>query len=153
MTFQLLNQLDVAKYCTNVVFLEQYFKKKYGMRQRRREIKTSTLIERNMFYLITNGNTLIIETWHIVVVIWTQLHILCRTFSTQFPCIKKNMKNAVFWDVAPCRSCVNRRFGWTYRERGTSVSRWLQMSPTPNPQSGGPPLVSCPRLLIQYIRS
>jgi hypothetical protein len=21
------------------------------------------------------------------------------------------MKNAVFWDAAPCRSCVNRRFG------------------------------------------
>jgi hypothetical protein len=21
------------------------------------------------------------------------------------------MKNAVFWDVAPCKSCVNRRFG------------------------------------------
>jgi hypothetical protein len=26
-------------------------------------------------------------------------------------------------------------------------------SPTPNPQAGGPPLVGCPRLLIQYIRS
>jgi hypothetical protein len=25
------------------------------------------------------------------------------------------MKNAVFWDMAPCRSCVNRRFGGTYR--------------------------------------
>jgi hypothetical protein len=25
------------------------------------------------------------------------------------------MKNAVFWDVAPCRSRVNRRFGGTYR--------------------------------------
>jgi hypothetical protein len=25
------------------------------------------------------------------------------------------MKNAVFWDVAPCRFCVNRRFGGTYR--------------------------------------
>jgi hypothetical protein len=45
------------------------------------------------------------------------------------------MKNAVFWDVEPCRSCVKRRFGGTYsihlqgrkiRERGTSVSRWLQ---------------------------
>jgi hypothetical protein len=42
-------------------------------------------------------------------------------------------KNVVFWDVAPCRSCVNRRFGGTYhlhlqgrkiRERGTSMSRW-----------------------------
>jgi hypothetical protein len=45
------------------------------------------------------------------------------------------MKNAVFWDVAPCRYCVNRRFGGTYRlnlqgrkirERGASVGRWLQ---------------------------
>jgi hypothetical protein len=25
------------------------------------------------------------------------------------------MKNAIFWDVAPCRSSVNRRFGGTYR--------------------------------------
>jgi hypothetical protein len=41
------------------------------------------------------------------------------------------MKNAVFWDVTPCRSCVNRRFGGTYhvhlrgrkiRERGTNVA-------------------------------
>jgi hypothetical protein len=48
------------------------------------------------------------------------------------------MKNAVFWDVAPCRYCVNRHFRGTYclhlqgrkknvkiREQGTSVSRWL----------------------------
>jgi hypothetical protein len=42
-----------------------------------------------------------------------------------------SIKNAVFWDMAPCRSCVNRRFGGTYRlhlqgrkvrERGTSVT-------------------------------
>jgi hypothetical protein len=42
------------------------------------------------------------------------------------------IKTAVFWDVAPCRSCVNRRFGGTYdihlqgrriRGRGTSLSR------------------------------
>jgi hypothetical protein len=48
------------------------------------------------------------------------------------------MKNVVFWDVAPCISCVNRRFGGTYRlhlqdrkirDRGTSVSRWLQTEP------------------------
>jgi hypothetical protein len=52
------------------------------------------------------------------------------------------MKNAVFWDVAPCRSYVNRRYGGTFclhlqgkkiRERGTSVSRWLQTeSPVEN---------------------
>jgi hypothetical protein len=44
-------------------------------------------------------------------------------------------KNAVFWDVAPCRSCVNQCFGGTYHlhlksrkigDRGTSMSRLLQ---------------------------
>jgi hypothetical protein len=25
------------------------------------------------------------------------------------------IKNSVFWDMAPCRSCMNRRFGGTYR--------------------------------------
>jgi hypothetical protein len=42
------------------------------------------------------------------------------------------LNNAVDWDVTPCRSCVNRRLGGTYRlhlqgrklrERGTSVSQ------------------------------
>jgi hypothetical protein len=36
-------------------------------------------------------------------------------------------KNAVFWDVAPCISCVNRRFGGRYRfhlQGRTSVSSW-----------------------------
>jgi hypothetical protein len=44
------------------------------------------------------------------------------------------MKNAVFLDVVRCSSCVNERFGGTYRlhlqgrkirVRATSVSRWL----------------------------
>jgi hypothetical protein len=48
------------------------------------------------------------------------------------------MKNVVFWDVALCKSCVDRRFGGTYRlhlqgskirERNTSVGRWLQTGP------------------------
>jgi hypothetical protein len=48
-------------------------------------------------------------------------------------------KNAVFWDMAPCRSCVNRLFGGMYRlhlqsrrirERGTSVSRCLALDKT-----------------------
>jgi hypothetical protein len=47
--------------------------------------------------------------------------------------LKRTMKNAVFWGVAPCRcSRFNRRFGGSYRlhlqgrkirERRTSVSR------------------------------
>jgi hypothetical protein len=48
------------------------------------------------------------------------------------------MKDVVFWDVALCRSRVNRRFEGTYhlhlqgrkiRERVTSVSRLLQLEP------------------------
>jgi hypothetical protein len=31
--------------------------------------------------------------------------------------------------------------------------RWGVLSPTPNSQAGGPPLVGCPRLLILYILS
>jgi hypothetical protein len=50
-------------------------------------------------------------------------------------------KYTVFWDVAPCRSCVNRRLRAKYRlhlqgrkirERGTSVSRWQ-----PHDEDGG----------------
>jgi hypothetical protein len=45
------------------------------------------------------------------------------------------IKNDVFWDVAPCRCYMSRRFGRTNRlhlqgrkihDRGTRVSRWLQ---------------------------
>jgi hypothetical protein len=29
--------------------------------------------------------------------------------------MKGELKNAVLWDVPPCRSCMNRSFGGTYR--------------------------------------
>jgi hypothetical protein len=54
-------------------------------------------------------------------------------FLTNLQRIMELPKNAVFWDVAPCRYCVNRLVGGIYRlhlqgrkirERGTSVSRW-----------------------------
>jgi hypothetical protein len=53
--------------------------------------------------------------------------------------MQENMKNVVFWDVALCRSWVNRYFGGTYRlhlqgtkirKRGTSISKWLQKNLT-----------------------
>jgi hypothetical protein len=31
------------------------------------------------------------------------------------------MKNTVFWDVAPCRSLVNRRFGGTHRRQAAAA--------------------------------
>jgi hypothetical protein len=48
------------------------------------------------------------------------------------------LKDFVFWDVAPCRSCVSLRFGGTYRlhlqgrkirEWGISMGRWLRCVP------------------------
>jgi len=37
--------------------------------------------------------------------------------------------------------------------RNVSVLQGGVVSTSPNPQAGGPPLVGCPRLLIQFIRS
>jgi hypothetical protein len=65
------------------------------------------------------------------------------------------MKNAVFWDVAPCRSCINQRFGGMYRlylqgrkipERVTSVSSWLK------PVHAGFSLADCSTLKMEAIR-
>jgi hypothetical protein len=49
--------------------------------------------------------------------------------SPHMPCRKKPtlfLKNVVFWDVALCRSCVNRRFGGTYRLhlQGRKIREW-----------------------------
>jgi hypothetical protein len=44
-----------------------------------------------------------------------------------------------------------RGFLWSFVR--SLFLRWGFVSPTPKPQTGGPPLVFCPRLLIQYIRS
>jgi hypothetical protein len=41
---------------------------------------------------------------------------------------------------------------WLFRNM-VKFLRWGVISTSPNPQVGGPPLVSCRRLLIQYIRS
>jgi hypothetical protein len=50
------------------------------------------------------------------------------------------MKNAVFWDVALCRSCLNRRFGGTYRlqpQSAATCSRWLLARGFFYPEDGG----------------
>jgi hypothetical protein len=44
------------------------------------------------------------------------------------------MKNAVFWDVAPCRSCVNRRFGGT---SAATCSGWFLARGFFYPEDGG----------------
>jgi hypothetical protein len=53
-----------------------------------------------------------------------------------FPAMTTRMKNAIFQDVAPCRSCVNWHFRGTYRlhlkgrkicEWETSMKRWLAL--------------------------
>jgi hypothetical protein len=44
-------------------------------------------------------------TWHIRL-LWASTALFQNS---------KNCRHSVFWDVTPCRSCVNRRFGGTYR--------------------------------------
>ena len=45
-----------------------------------------------------------------------------------------------------------RRLLWLVRNT-VKFLRWEVVSTSPNPQAGGPPIVGCPRLFIQYIRS
>jgi hypothetical protein len=47
------------------------------------------------------------------------------------------MNNAVFWDVAPCSSCVNQRFGGTYRLAAATCSRWFLSRGFFYPEDGG----------------
>jgi hypothetical protein len=42
------------------------------------------------------------------------------------------LKNAVFWDVAPCSLCVNRCFGGTWLQPPAHVGSSLVDSPTLN---------------------
>jgi hypothetical protein len=50
------------------------------------------------------------------------------------------MKTAVFWDVARCRSCVNRSFGGTYRlhlQTTATRLRWFLACGFFYPEDGG----------------
>jgi hypothetical protein len=47
--------------------------------------------------------------WRIQIMKLLIMHVKSEVF------MAVTMKNAVFWDVTPCSSCVNRRFGGTYR--------------------------------------
>jgi hypothetical protein len=61
------------------------------------------------------------------------------------------MKNTVFWDVAPCRSCANRRFGGTYRLHLQGVfDWWLNLQP---PDHAGSSFVDFSTLKMEAIRS
>jgi hypothetical protein len=56
------------------------------------------------------------------------------------------MKNAIFWDVASCRPCVNRRFGGTFRLH-------LQDCSLQTPAYAGSSLADFSTLKIEAIRS
>jgi hypothetical protein len=66
------------------------------------------------------------------------------------------MKNAVFWDVVPCRSCVKRRFGGTYPSSGlknpramNQLEQWLQ---PPALESTHPPIQWVPGALSSGVK-
>jgi hypothetical protein len=52
------------------------------------------------------------------------------------------MKNAVFWDVGPCKSCVSRRFGgtyhpiWKWRRYGSPKRRLTRFTRRHVPEDG-----------------
>jgi hypothetical protein len=50
------------------------------------------------------------------------------------------------------RTCPVTRLLWLFRNM-IKFLRWGVVSISPNPQAGRPPLIGCPRLLIQYILS
>jgi hypothetical protein len=51
------------------------------------------------------------------------------------------MKNAVLWDVTPCGSCRNRRFGGTYRLHHTFLRSVRRLLVTTNVVPTSPILV------------
>jgi hypothetical protein len=59
------------------------------------------------------------------------------------------MKNAVFWDVAPCKSCVNRRFGRMYRLHPL-LGWWFSLQP---PAHDGSSLADFSTLKMEVICS
>ena len=85
--------------------------------------------------------------------------------SCQFPgCCCKRTWRMVALNIAETESHVFFRLLWSYQrsvpfwgvcERFVTRSflRWGIFSTLPNRQAGGPPFVSCPGLLIEYIRS
>jgi hypothetical protein len=70
------------------------------------------------------------------------------TFSDEhFVCIHFPLSTSFKWIRPSPRPRV------TFRNKLFFFLRWGVVSPSPNPQFGGPNPVGCPRLLIQYIRS
>jgi hypothetical protein len=61
------------------------------------------------------------------------------------------MKNAVFWDVAPCTSCVNRRFGGTYRLH--LQGRKIRENSLQPPADAGSSIADFSALKMEAIRS
>jgi hypothetical protein len=89
------------------------------------------------------GNTTLVLDAHTIHDVLGRMHIFTYVVTKtieQSPTRETDihLTNAIFCDVAPCISCVNRSVGGKYRlhlqgkkirERETSVSRWLQTKP------------------------
>jgi hypothetical protein len=90
----------------------------------------------------SNYHRMITELW-----IRKETHSLISTSTPAITWTKlektvRSRKNTVFWDVASCRSCVNRRFGGTYplhlQDSTTDTcSRWFLARGFFYPEDGG----------------
>ena len=90
-------------------------------------------------------------------VVWTFLCIYLLTYSMeQNPSWEANSFSAsqqitrILWK--PKVHCRTHKCSLTVSQRYTFL-QWRIVSTSPNTQAGGPPLVGCPRPLIQYIRT
>jgi hypothetical protein len=63
-------------------------------------------------------------------------------------CNWQALKNGVFWDVTPCGSCKNRRFGGTYRIfHQDDKNRWTRY----NASSNYPPTHAAKKYLVLHL--
>jgi hypothetical protein len=96
--------------------------------------------------ILSQPNPVHTPTSHFLKIKWT-----CPIEAPNIPCTKSHVRLSLlrsYQKISPGpKLCL-----WIFRNKD-SFSQWGAVDPSPIPQAGGPPLVGCPRLLIQYIRS
>jgi hypothetical protein len=98
----------------------------HAVRLCRRKKGLSYIVPKLVIYIVVRG-------YNLVYMYITDPLFVFRSTDISMSRNREIMKNAIFWDVAPCGSCVNRPFGGRYRLhfqgrkiRGRGTNVWLQ---------------------------